>query len=231
MGSSRRQLLQTLGLASLGLAWRPQPAIAGAADPSLLERLDVCSPHDDPLKALQTGNARFAAAWSRAAQEDDPQLRMTLLQALLGEHCQVDPKALAQGQHPWAAVLTCADSRIPVEWIFCAGAGELFGVRSAGNTAFNEGVASLEYAVELLHLPMAQAFAGGASISAADHKHPFNLLGAAEGWMHQGLVIVTFLPLGGHPAAIEQQPFAVALAVDDRDALERALLFMQHLTG
>ena len=154
MGSSRRQLLQTLGLASLGLAWRPQPALAGAADPSLLERLDVCSPHDDPLQALQTGNARFAAAWSRAAQEDDPQLRMTVLQALLGEHCQVDPKALAKGQHPWAAVLTCADSRIPVEWIFCAGAGELFGVRTAGNTAFNEGVASLEYAVELLQVPL-----------------------------------------------------------------------------
>ena len=37
---------------------------------------------------------------------------------------------------------------------FCAGAGELFGVRSAGNTAFNEGVASLEYAVELLQVPL-----------------------------------------------------------------------------
>ena len=67
MGGSRRQLLQTLGLASLGLAWRPQPAIAGAVDPSLVKRLDVCSPYDDPLKALQTGNARFAAAWIRAA--------------------------------------------------------------------------------------------------------------------------------------------------------------------
>ena len=139
-------------MTSLGLAWRPQQAIAGAADPSLMEWLAVCSPHDDPLQALQAGNARFAAAWSRAAQEQDPQLRMTLLQALLGEHCQVDPKALAQGQHPWAAVLTCADSRIPVEWIFCAGAGELFGVRSAGNTAFNEGVASLEYAGHLAAL-------------------------------------------------------------------------------
>ena len=126
MGSSRRQLLQTLGLASWGLAWPSQPASAGTADAALLERLDACSPHYDPLKALQAGNARFAVAWSRAAQEEDPQLRMTLLQALLGEHCQVDPKALAKGQHPWAAVLTCADSRIPVEWIFCAGAGELF---------------------------------------------------------------------------------------------------------
>ena len=117
MSSSRRQLLQTLGIAGLGLAWRPA-AWAGSTDEALLERLDACSPHDDPLQALQDGNARFAAAWSRAAQEDDPQLRMTLLQALLGEHCQVDPKALAKGQHPWAAVLTCADSRIPVEWIF-----------------------------------------------------------------------------------------------------------------
>ena len=178
MGSSRRQLLQTLGLVSLGLAWRPQPALAGAADPSLLQRLDVCSPHDDPLKALQTGNARFAAAWSRAAQEDDPQLRMTLLQALLGEHCQVDPKALAQGQHPWAAVLTCADSRIPVEWIFCAGAGELFGVRSAGNTAFNEGVASLEYAVELLQVPLilVMGHSGCGAVTAALGKDPLTPL-------------------------------------------------------
>ena len=78
---------------------------------------------------------------------------------------------------------------------------------------------------------MAQALAGGPAITAADYEHPFNPFSAAQGRMHQGLVIVPFLPLGGHPAAIKQQPFAVALAVDDRDALERALLFMQHLTG
>jgi len=176
MGSSRRQLLQTLGMAGLGLAWRPQPA--AAAEAALLERLDVCSPHDDPLEALQAGNARFAAAWSRAGQEPDPQLRMAVLQALLGEHCQVDPKALAKGQHPWAAVLTCADSRIPVEWIFCAGAGELFGVRSAGNTAFNEGVASLEYAVELLQVPLilVMGHSGCGAVTAALGKDPLTPL-------------------------------------------------------
>jgi carbonic anhydrase len=66
----------------------------------------------------------------------------------------VDPKVLEQGQRPWAAVLTCSDSRIPLEWIFGVGDGEVVGVRSAGNTAFSEGIASLEYAVAELQVPV-----------------------------------------------------------------------------
>ena len=177
MSSSRRQLLQTLGIAGLGLAWRPA-AWAGSTDEALLERLDACSPHDDPLQALQDGNARFAAAWRRASGERDTRLRMSMLQQLYNDDCQIDPKALAKGQHPWAAVLTCADSRIPVEWIFCAGAGELFGVRSAGNTAFNEGVASLEYAVELLQVPLilVMGHSGCGAVTAALGKDPLTPL-------------------------------------------------------
>jgi carbonic anhydrase len=40
------------------------------------------------------------------------------------------------------------------EWIFACGSGELFEVRSAGNTAFDEGIASLEYAVAELAVPL-----------------------------------------------------------------------------
>ena len=56
--------------------------------------------------------------------------------------------------------------------------------------------------VEVLHTGMAQALAGGAAVTAADHQHPFNALGAAQGRMHDCLVVVTLLPLGRHPAAI-----------------------------
>ena len=97
---------------------------------------------------------------------------------LLGEHCQVDPAALAAAQHPWAAVLTCADSRIPLEWIFCVGAGELFAVRSAGNTAFDAGIASLEYAVEQLGVPMilVMGHSGCGAVSAAMSDQPLTPL-------------------------------------------------------
>ena len=44
-------------------------------------------------------------------------------------------------------MLVCADARVSPEWIFDVGPGALFDVRSAGNTAFAEGIAWLEYAV------------------------------------------------------------------------------------
>ena len=53
-------------------------------------------------------------------------------------------------QRPMAAVLGCADSRVPVEFLFDTGLGDLFVVRSAGNTPTVSSVASLEYAVQFL---------------------------------------------------------------------------------
>ena len=81
------------------------------------------------------------------------------------------------------------------------------------------------------HPRVPKTFPGGAAVAAADHEHPFDRLSAAEGWMDQRFVIVPFLPLGGHPAAIEQQAFAVSLAADHADALERAGLLHEHVTG
>ncbi|MCY3654897.1 MAG: hypothetical protein OXG70_07780 [Cyanobacteria bacterium MAG IRC1_bin_28] len=54
---------------------------------------------------------------------------------------------LAEGQAPCAGIITCVDSRVPPSWIFDVNPGQLFVVRSAGNTAFDDGVASVEYAV------------------------------------------------------------------------------------
>lgn len=62
--------------------------------------------------------------------------------------------AVASGQHPFASVLTCADSRVPPELIFSQGLGDLFVVRTAGAVADRAVLGSLEYAAEHLHVPL-----------------------------------------------------------------------------
>jgi carbonic anhydrase len=60
----------------------------------------------------------------------------------------------ASGQHPFAAILGCADSRVPPEILFDQGLGDLFDVRVAGNVAGPHEIGSLEYAVEHLDVPL-----------------------------------------------------------------------------
>lgn len=62
--------------------------------------------------------------------------------------------ATSGSQHPWATVLSCADSRVPPEHIFDAGIGELFVVRAAGEVAEPVTTGSVEYAAEHLHTPV-----------------------------------------------------------------------------
>ena len=54
------------------------------------------------------------------------------------------------GQHPYAVVISCADSRVIPEAIFSAGIGDLFVIRVAGNVVDNVQLGSIEYAVEHL---------------------------------------------------------------------------------
>lgn len=89
------------------------------------------------LERLQAGNARFTqgkTAWAG-----------------------VDSKTIAAhtaGQNPSAIVLSCADSRVPVEHIFDAGVGDLFVLRVAGNVATSEALGSAEYAIAALNTPL-----------------------------------------------------------------------------
>ncbi len=53
-------------------------------------------------------------------------------------------------QKPKAVVITCSDSRVPVEHIFGVGIGELFVIRNAGNVVSTSVLASVQYAVEYL---------------------------------------------------------------------------------
>ncbi len=93
---------------------------------------------DDALKILQQGNERFLAG--------KPQY----------PHQSAERRALTagQGQHPFAAVLSCSDSRVPVEVIFDQGIGDLFVVRVAGNVAATDEIGSMEYAVDHLGVPL-----------------------------------------------------------------------------
>jgi carbonic anhydrase len=90
-------------------------------------------PADDPLTLLEQGNQRFIEGNRRSA--DFVQERTVL----------------AGGQHPYAVVLTCADSRVPPELIFDESLGRLFVIRVAGNVVDPVVLGSIEYAVEHLH--------------------------------------------------------------------------------
>ncbi len=158
MPTTRRELLsqagRTAGILALPLL-RPAAAEASPAlDPALERRLAACAPAADPLLTLMDRNRRFCAAWQAASGTPSAAGRARRMHALWQASCQVDPGAMAEGQRPWAALLSCADSRVAPEWIFAAGAGELFDIRCAGNTAFDEGIASLEYAVLELAVPL-----------------------------------------------------------------------------
>ena len=54
------------------------------------------------------------------------------------------------GQHPYAVIVTCSDSRVPVEHIFNAGIGEVFVIRTAGNVIGDHALGSVEYGMEHL---------------------------------------------------------------------------------
>ena len=57
---------------------------------------------------------------------------------------------LANVQHPFAVIVSCSDSRVPPEIVFDQGLGDLFIVRVAGNVMNDEGLGSIEYAVDHL---------------------------------------------------------------------------------
>lgn len=90
---------------------------------------------DAALKALVDGNQRYVSGRLQSFDEDD----LSILKA-----------KTAEKQEPFAAVLACADSRVPVELIFDQGIGDLFVVRVAGNVTTPEVIASLEYGVAVL---------------------------------------------------------------------------------
>ena len=96
---------------------------------------NVLSP-DAALKRLQQGNARYVEGLARR------------------HDFKHEREALVGGQNPYAAILSCADSRIAPEYAFDSGRGDLFVCRVAGNFADEDMIASMEYAVAVLAVPL-----------------------------------------------------------------------------
>jgi len=71
------------------------------------------------------------------------------------DHTTVDERtALAQGQSPYAAVVGCSDSRVPMEYAFDAGYGDLFAIRTAGHVLGESVLGTIEFAVAELKVPL-----------------------------------------------------------------------------
>ncbi|MFA6610676.1 MAG: carbonic anhydrase, partial [Candidatus Omnitrophota bacterium] len=94
---------------------------------------------DEALKLLTEGNGRFVDMRMRQPNVTSAQREDTAL----------------NGQEPFAAILACSDSRVPVETIFDRGIGDIFVVRVAGNIAADNTVmGSIEYAAKHLKVPL-----------------------------------------------------------------------------
>jgi len=89
------------------------------------------------LESLKEGNKRFSSGKSEHPRQGH------------GRRAEI-----AGGQHPFVAIVACSDSRVAPEIIFDQGLGDLFVVRCAGNLIDEIGLASIEYAVEHLDVPL-----------------------------------------------------------------------------
>ncbi|MBV2180362.1 MAG: carbonic anhydrase [Castellaniella sp.] len=135
--ASRRQFLRSS--AALALALTASAGLNGmigttARAAELPKPGNAISP-DDAVKRLIEGNQRYVSGVTK--RHDFAHERA----------------ALASGQNPYAAILSCADSRIAPEYAFDSARGDLFVARVAGNFVSDDMLGSLEYAVAVLAVP------------------------------------------------------------------------------
>jgi len=112
-------------------------------------------PADKALSVLMEGNRRYAAH-----KETHPD-------ATLERRAE-----LMKGQHPYAVIVGCSDSRVPPELVFDAGLGDLFVIREAGNVVDDVVLGSIEYAVEHLGVKLVMVLGHelcGAVTAAVNH--------------------------------------------------------------
>ncbi|NCJ06696.1 carbonic anhydrase [Synechococcales cyanobacterium C] len=134
---NRRNLLK---LGSLGLVASASPFLGLMQRAEAAEAVTTAPPSLSPdaaLEKLMAGNQRFVGHKLQHPDQSEARLH-----------------EVAQAQHPFATVLCCADSRVPVEILFDQGVGDIFDVRVAGNIATPAVVGSVEYAVALLGTPV-----------------------------------------------------------------------------
>ncbi len=102
------------------------------------EREAVMISADEALKRLREGNRRFVSGVRSDDTRPSPARRSELV----------------AGQEPFAIVLGCSDSRVPVELIFDQGLGDIFTIRVAGNIVAPSQLGSIEFAADELGAPL-----------------------------------------------------------------------------
>jgi carbonic anhydrase len=122
-----------LGIAAVTLGGGSAGEALAASGPAPARAADTPA---HALELLKEGNARFvegkASCGSLSARRFE----------------------LASGQSPFAVILGCSDSRVPLDTVFDQVPGHLFGVRVAGNFVNDDGLGSIEYGVAVLHAPL-----------------------------------------------------------------------------
>lgn len=128
--------------------------LAGLASGQMTKEAQAAATPDGILKELMEGNAKFAS----------------------GDLSKIDLKAerdaVAKGQFPKAVILSCLDSRVPVEMVFDQGFGDLFVGRVAGNVENVDQLGSMEFATKL---------AGAKVIMVLGHSSCGAVKGACDG--------------------------------------------------
>ena len=130
--SSRRSFFR-LGYGALGLA-----ASVGALSSHAAEGPKTTMTPAQALAKLKQGHEDFLndKPLLKTARDSDRRL------------------AIARAQVPFAVLVGCSDSRVPPELLFDTGLGELFIVRNAGNTIDTVAMGSIQYAVQVLNVPL-----------------------------------------------------------------------------
>jgi carbonic anhydrase len=126
---SRRRLLAAAAVGTLAAAAEPAGAVSMATRPNAIGP-------DEALARLFEGNARYVA------------------NARANRDFSAGRAARAAAQHPIACIVGCADARVAPDFVFDQGPGDLFVVRVAGNFVNTDGLASLEYGVQVLGAPL-----------------------------------------------------------------------------
>ena len=184
LGLSRRGVLAATGATLLSAAlWRPV-------------RAQTAITPDAALARLMGANKRYTSGKLNSRSED----------------FAAERKESAGGQHPFATVLSCADSRVPVELIFDVAIGQIFTCRVAGNICTPEIVASIEFGVEEARTPL---------VMVLGHQSCGAVTAAIEGKTAPGEIDALFLPLR---AAIEKAGPDVDAAVKANALIQANLL-------
>lgn len=187
---SRRNLLK-FGAVALGTS--AVTATLSCASPSNMANQpmevvpDDLSP-DDALTLLMEGNQRFVS--ENRLNPNQNFVRLT---------------EVSENQTPFAALLSCADSRVPVEIVFDRGFGDLFVVRQAGNLVTPEETGSLEFGTTVL---------GSKVVMVLGHKRCGAIKAAMKGGEFPGQI-------GSLVAAIA--PALATVTTQDGDPVENAI--------